>query len=61
MSSSVEFSAFDATTLAGQPAPPRAEATDAAEDRYVAASGSSWTIAELTALARDCLVDEPED
>ncbi|MFN8517814.1 MAG: hypothetical protein U0667_00175 [Chloroflexota bacterium] len=30
-------------------------------DRYVAASGSSWTVEELVALARESLVDEPED
>jgi hypothetical protein len=37
--------------------------TDPAQDegRYVALTGSSWTVEELTALARESLVDEPED
>jgi hypothetical protein len=30
-------------------------------DRYVADSGASWTVEELRALARDVLLEEPED
>ena len=34
---------------------------DADDDRYVAQSGSSWTVEELTALARESLVEDPDD
>jgi hypothetical protein len=34
---------------------------DTDEDRYVAQSGSSWTVEELTALARESLVEDTDD
>jgi hypothetical protein len=44
----------------GTQAPPRTD-RHPAEDRYEAPSGSSWTVEELTTLARESMVDEPED
>ena len=40
---------------------PLADDIDTHEDRYVAQPGSTWTVEELTALARESLIGDPED